>query len=126
MLISKKSRRESELFDSRFRNGRGADFALRQYHRCREELSSAFVHLVLLFAFAVLLCFFGRAVWHLFAHHGQYLNPWYRSVVMGMVAVMVASVVMRLWRKYREIVVIRFEIKQFQDLLRHEGKDSSR
>ena len=44
MLISKRSRRKSDVFESRFREAGGADFPLRQYLRCREDFASGLVH----------------------------------------------------------------------------------
>ncbi len=120
MLISKKSPRESSLFKSRFRTGEGGDFDLRQYHRCREEIFSSFVHLGLLFAFMILLLLFGRAIWHLFAHHGVGLNPLYRAGVMGLLGAMVASVLRRFWRKYQAIRLVRAEMKFFRTELRRD------
>ena len=55
MLISKNSRRKSEQFESRFRDGLGGDFPLRQYLRCREDFTSGLIHLIVLGAFAFTL-----------------------------------------------------------------------
>ena len=53
MLITKKSRRRSAMFDSKFRDGTGVDFPVRQYLRCREDMVSGIVHVALLAAFGL-------------------------------------------------------------------------
>ncbi len=52
-MLQRKHRRPSAMFDSRFRDGSGGDFPLRQFLRCKEEFSGGLVHLLLLGAFAV-------------------------------------------------------------------------
>lgn len=117
MLISKKSRRESELFQSRFCGPNSADFALRQYHRCREEYSSSLLQVVLTGVFGILLVMFGRAVWHLFARHGADLNPWYRYLATGLVVAMILTVLRRLLRKVGDILALRREIEEYRSVL---------
>ncbi|PIV81388.1 hypothetical protein COW53_04595 [bacterium CG17_big_fil_post_rev_8_21_14_2_50_64_8] len=117
MLISKKSPRKSELFQSRFSGPNSADFALRQYHRCREEYSASLLQVALTGVFGILLVMFGRAVWHLFARHGADLNPWYRYLATGMVVAMILTVLRRLLLKVLEIRNLRREIADFRNVL---------
>jgi hypothetical protein len=119
MLISKRSRRKSERFDSRFRDGSGGDFPLRQYLRCREDFSSSLVHLVLLVAFVVTLIVFGRAVNSLFDRHGADLNPWFRRGTLVLLAVFVLSVLRRLYYKVVDLKEIRREMARLQTEFRH-------
>lgn len=121
MLISKKSLRESKLFRSRFSAGEGTDFALRQYHRCQEELSSALVQLALQMAFVLLLALFGRAMWHLFIRHGQGVSPWFRYLCLAGIIFMVGSAAYRTARKVKQILVLRGEIRHYRQVLRGEG-----
>ncbi len=109
MLITRKSRRSSDLLRSRFRDG-GGDFPLRQYMRCREELFSSVIHALLLAAFLVTLVYFGRTLWQLFAVHGAELSPWYRRVSMFGMAVVILFVTIRFWRKIGDIREVRQEM----------------
>jgi len=111
MLISKRSRRKSTQFDSRFRDGGGGGFPLRQYLRCKEDFLSGIVHLGLLCVFIVTLFFFGRTLDQLFRNHGQDLSPWFHRVALATMAVFVLSVLRRLYYKVLELREIRREIR---------------
>jgi hypothetical protein len=119
MLISKRSRRKSDRFDSRFRDGSAADFPLRQYLRCREDFTSGLVHLVLLGAFVVTLVVFGKAVNGLFDQHGGDLNPWFRRGALLLMGLFVLSVLRRLYYKVVELKEIRSEMAELQAEFRH-------
>ena len=110
MLISKKSRRKSELFESQFRDGRGGDFSLRQYLRCREDFTSGLVHTLLYVAFVVILVMFTRATIELFSTHGADLNPWFRRGFLILMALFILSVLRRLYYKVMELREIREEM----------------
>ena len=122
MLISKRSRRRSDLFDSRFRSGEGADFPLRQLMRCKEEFSGGLVHLFLLGVFVVTLLGFGKTLNTLFNNHGSDLNPAYRWLALAMLLLFVLSVLRRLFHKIldlrdmrREMAIIREEMSNSAD-----------
>ena len=123
MPISRKSRRKSELFESRFRSGGGADFPLRQYLRCREDFSSGLVHAFLLLAFAVMVVFFARTVGQLFDSHGAHLNPWLKRGAVALVAVFALSVLRRLYYKVRDLGEIRSEMARLQAVFRDREVD---
>lgn len=110
MLISKRSRRKSSLFDSRFRTGEGTDFPLRQYMRCKEELSGGLVHLVLLGAFFATLLVFGKTLNTLFINHGSDLNPAYHWMALGVLVLFLLSVLRRVFHKILDIRDIRREM----------------
>ncbi|MCP4290749.1 MAG: hypothetical protein GY780_02800 [bacterium] len=110
MLISKRSRRKSELFDSRFRNGEGSDFPLRQYMRCKEEFSGGLVHLVLLAAFFGTLLGFGDTLNNLFLKHGTDLNPGYRWIALGLLVIFLLSVLRRILHKVLDLKDVRKEM----------------
>ncbi len=95
MLISKRSRRKSAMFDSRFRSGEGVDFPLRQYLRCKEEFSGGVIHLILLVAFVITLLSFGKTLNNLFLNHGEDTNPAYRWMALGALLVFVLSILRR-------------------------------
>ncbi len=122
MLISKRSRRKSTLFDSRFRSGEGADFPLRQFMRCKEEFSGGLVHLVLLLAFFVTLMGFGKTLNTLFLTHGADLNPAYRWMALGFLVLFLLSVLRRIVHKIldlrdvrREMVFLKVEMGRSED-----------
>ncbi len=118
MLISKRSRRKSEVFSSRFRDGSGAGFPLRQYLRCREDFTSGLVHTLLTVAFIVTLIVFGRTLGHLFDSHGEHLSPWYKWAAMGLMGLFVLSVLRRLYYKVMELKEIRQEMARLQSVFR--------
>jgi hypothetical protein len=124
MLISKRSRRKSDVFASRFRDGRGGDFPLRQYLRCREDLTSGIVHAFLLLAFAVTLVGFGRTVAHLFDSHGADLNPWLKRGALVLVAIFVLSVLRRLYYKVVELREIRRDMARLKSVFRDADPES--
>jgi TRAP-type C4-dicarboxylate transport system permease small subunit len=113
MLITRKSRRRSQIFRSRFAEGNAA-FPLRQYFRCREELVSSIVHAVILLAFLITLLYFSRTIWQVFAAHGTDLSPWYRRLAMFAMVLVELIVVYRLWRKVRNIFHLRQEMNQLK------------
>lgn len=123
MVFVKRSRRPSPLFDSRFRDGRGGDFPLRQFLRCKEEFSGGLVHLFLLAVFAVTLGFFTRTLNNLFLAHGANLNPVYRWAALGLMALFILSVVRRLYYKVRELGEIRREMDRLRIEMRHNDPD---
>jgi hypothetical protein len=120
MLISKRSRRKSELFESRFRDGKGGDFPLRQYLRCREDFTSGLVHLLLYGAFVVALVSFSFTISNLFQAHGADLNPWFRRTALILMAVFILSVLRRLYYKVLELREIRAEMRRLKGELRHQ------
>ncbi len=123
MLISKRSRRKSEVFASRFREGGADDFPLRQYLRCREDFSSGLVHTLLTVAFAVTLVVFARTLGNLFDSHGADLSPMYKWFAMGLMALFVLSVLRRLYYKVMELREIRQEMARLQAVFREPGDD---
>lgn len=118
MLILKRSRRKSDAFESRFRDGRGADFPLRQYLRCREDFSSGIVHALLTVAFMVTLMAFSRTLAHLFDSHGAHLTPWYKWLTLGLMGLFVLSVMRRLYYKVMELKEIRREMAHLKSVFR--------
>ena len=118
MLISKRSRRKSELFNSRFTDGRGADFPVRQYLRCREDFTSGLVHILLYIAFAVTLVVFTFTLDDLFSVHGSQLNPWFRRGTLFLMGLFVLSVLRRLYYKVMELRDIRSEMQNLKSEFR--------
>ncbi|MEN8005481.1 MAG: hypothetical protein ABFS42_00580 [Candidatus Krumholzibacteriota bacterium] len=122
MLISKRSRKKSDLFESRFRDGSGGDFPLRQYLRCREDFSSGLVHCLLYVAFAVTLVVFTRTIDDLFSTHGADLNPWYRRGALFLMGLFVLSVLRRLYYKVVDLRETRVEMKRLKAEFRNQDK----
>ncbi len=122
MLISKRSRRKSTLFDSRFRDGSGGEFPLRQYLRCREDFSSGLVHTLLYVAFVVTLVIFTRTVNDLFSTHGADLNPWFRRGSLFLMGLFILSVLWRLYYKVMELREIRDEMSRLKGEFRNQGQ----
>ena len=118
MLISRKSRRKSDRFESKFRDSNAADFPLRQYLRCREDFTSGLVHVLLLLAFTVTLVIFGRSVNGLFDQHGDDLSPWARRGALFVIAIFVLSVLRRLYYKVLELRETRREMAALQSEFR--------
>ena len=106
------------MFESRFRDGRGGDFPLRQYLRCREDFTSGLVHMVLLAVFAFTLVMFGRTVNDLFLAHGADLNPWYRRLAFVLLAAFVLSVLRRMYYKVVDLRDIRGEMRRLKGTFR--------
>jgi len=119
MLISRRSRRKSKLFDSKFRDGGGGDFPVRQYLRCREDFTSGLVHILLYVAFAVTLVMFTFTLDDLFTVHGAHLNPWFRRGALFMMALFVLSILRRLYYKVMELRDIRTEMHRLKSDFRH-------
>ncbi len=119
MLISKRSRRRSEMFESRFRSAEGSDFPVRQYLRCREEIASEAVQAALMLVFAVTLALFGRPLWTLFERHGANLSPLYKWMALAALFVFIVSVLRRLYIKIMIIREIRREMTRLQEEFRH-------
>ncbi len=117
MLISKRSRRKSDSFESRFRDGSAGDFPLRQYLRCREDFSSGVVHAVLTIVFILTLLGFGRTLGHLFDSHGAALNPSYKWLTLAMVGIFVLSVLRRLYYKVMDLREMRREMAHLQTVI---------
>jgi hypothetical protein len=122
MLISKRSRRKSDRFDSRFRDGGGGGFPLRQYLRAREDFASGVVHAVLLTAFALTLVAFGRTIHGLFLKHGADVSPWFHRLALAAMGVFVLSVLRRLYYKVRELGEIRREIRLLREEIDGQGE----
>jgi len=120
MLISKKSRRKSDVFQSRFRDGSGGDFPLRQYLRCREDFSSGLIFALLNLAFLFTLGVFTKTLGNLFDSHGQNLNPLYKPAAWALMGVFMLSVVRRLYYKVMELREIRREMAHLQSQFRED------
>ncbi len=123
MLISKRSRRKSTLFESQFRNGEGGDFPLRQYLRCKEEFSGGLVHLVLLGAFFVTLIGFGNTLNNLFLRHGPEASPSYRWLALGVLLIFVLSVLRRVIHKVLDLRDVRREMAFLKDEMRRSSAE---
>lgn len=119
MLISKRSRRRSDTFESKFRTGAGIEFPLRQYLRCREELISLGFQAALLAAFSITLALFGRTLNDLFSNHGSHLNPMFRWVAFAALFVFIISVLRRIYFKVAEMKEIRGEMSRLKEQFRH-------
>jgi len=122
MLISKRSRKKSEMFDSRFRDGSGGDFPLRQYLRCREDFSSGLLHTLLYIAFVVTLVLFTRAILHLFTSHGADLSPWFRRGAVIMMGLFILSVLRRLYYKVVDLREIRVEMGHLKNEFQNQDR----
>ncbi len=118
MLIMKRSRKPGDSYRSRFRDGGGVDFPLRQYLRCRDDFFSGTVHFVVLAAFVVSLVFFGRTMNDLFDSHGGHLNPWFRRGAMLMLGLFVLLMARRLLLKFRYLRETRAEMLAMKAQLR--------
>ncbi|MFO7652442.1 MAG: hypothetical protein R6X25_01325 [Candidatus Krumholzibacteriia bacterium] len=118
MLISRRSPKKSKLFQSRFKDGSGVDFPLRQYLRCREDLMSGSLHLVLLVAFTVTVGFFGPTVNEIFERHGGDLPGGLRWTALAMVAAFVLLLVRRVVNRGRELRETWQEMRRLQSELR--------
>lgn len=110
MLITKRSPRKSEVFTSRFQDGSGSSFPLRQYLRCREDFSAGIVHLVLQGVFVLALVAFARTVDHLFDSHGAHLAAWYRVGALGVLGLGVLGALYRLVRRVADLKDLRAEM----------------
>jgi hypothetical protein len=111
MLITRKSRRRSKRFHSRFDQD-SPDFPLRQYYRCREDMISSLVMAVLLAGFVVVLFILGHVLWQVFAVHGRHLNPLYRVLVFGGLFIVILIVVRRLWLRLQNAREARAEMHE--------------
>ena len=114
MLISKRSRKRSDLFESRFRNGQVGDFPLRQYLRCREDFGTGILHAVLIVVFIITLLGFSRTLGHLFDSHGADLKPWYKWGTLSLMGLFVLSVLRRLYYKLLELKEIRMAMVHYK------------
>jgi hypothetical protein len=103
MLISRRSRRTSKVFRSRFGDDTGLAFPLRQYLRCREGLISGALHFLLLVAFTVAIILFGHTVDNLLRRHGAELAPWIRWATLVAFAALVLLLIRRLVVRVREL-----------------------
>ena len=122
MRISKRSRRKSAMFDSRFRDGSGGDFPLRQYLRCKEEFTSGLVHSLLYVAFVVTLVVFSRTVNNLFSTHGADLNLWFRRGALFVLGLFILSVMRRLYYKVMELREIWTEMLRLEGEFRNQDQ----
>jgi hypothetical protein len=111
MLITRRSRRRSKLFRSRFDQD-SPDFPLRQYYRCREDMVSSLIHGLLLSGFVVVLILFGRVLWRVFSVHGSHLSPWYRALAMAGLIVVILLVIRRLWGRLQNAREARAELRE--------------
>ena len=123
MQITRRSRKRSELFESRFRDTSGVDFPVRQYLRSREDMASGIVHALLLGAFLVTLVAFGRTLHGLFVNHGADLNPWWERGSFGLLALFCLSVLRRLYYKVSELWALRREMVQLKASFRAGAPD---
>jgi hypothetical protein len=106
------------MFESRFRDGSGVDFPVRQYLRCREDLVSGLVHVALLAAFFGVLVAFGRTLAGFFAHHGDQVATWLRIGAWVLLVVFCLSVLRRLYYKVAELRVLRREMRELKAAFR--------
>jgi len=118
MLISKRSPRRSALFSSKFRDGRGTDFPVRQYLRCRDDFFSGILYAILTLVFLVTLAGFTRSIAGLFDHHGAELSPLYRYLSLGLMGLFMLSVLRRLYYKVIDLFAIRQEMTGLQATFR--------
>ena len=123
MLISKRSRRKSDIFKSRFRDLSGTDFPLRQYLRCRDDFSSGLIYAVLNLAFLITLGGFTKTLGTLFDRHGQDLNPLYKPAAWALMGLFMLSVLRRLYYKVMELREIRQEMAHLQSQFRETEVD---
>jgi uncharacterized membrane protein (DUF106 family) len=119
MLISKRSRRQSSTFESKFRTGSGIEFPLRQYLRCREEFISLAFQAALLSAFTFTLILFGGTLNDLFNNHGAHLNPLFRWLAFAVLFVFIVSILRRIYYKVAEMKEIRREMARLKEQFRH-------
>jgi len=121
MLITKKSRKRSDKFRSRFDAGESS-FPIRQYLRCREEMISGIIHAVLMLFFLVTLVFFAKTLDNFFQAHADTINPLYRWGALAVLIGMILLVGRRIWSKIRDIREARDEMhelaRQVPDLKR--------
>ncbi len=110
------------MFDSRFRDGSGGDFPLRQYLRCREDFSSGLLHTLLYIAFVVTLVLFTRAILHLFTSHGADLSPWFRRGAVIMMGLFILSVLRRLYYKVVDLREIRVEMGHLKNEFQNQDR----
>jgi hypothetical protein len=126
MLISRKSRGRDDPYQSRFKTGEGVQFPLRQYLRCREDLFSGSVHLLILVAFTVTMIVFARTIDGLFVSHGSDLNPWYRRGALVVIIMLVLSLLRRIWKKFIYLRETLHEMRELRDQFRsHPDQDSA-
>ena len=111
MLITRKSRRRSRLFHSRFDQD-SSDFPLRQYYRCREDMVSSLIMAVLLAGFVVVLFILGHVLWQVFAVHGRHVNPLYRVLIFGGLFIVILIVIRRLWMRLQNAREARAEMHE--------------
>jgi hypothetical protein len=130
MLSSKKSPRKSELFRSRILAA-GRDAALiRDVRRMREFVAGQIAVGILQIGFLVALAYFARALVHLFATHGEALNPWILRWSLAGILVCFLLVARRLFYRLREILEVRGDLRaagrRFEELreeLRRQPRD---
>ncbi|MFH1844398.1 MAG: hypothetical protein ABIF77_14460 [bacterium] len=111
MLITKRSRKRSDKFQSRFEAGESS-FPIRQYLRCREEMISGVIHAVLMLCFLVTLVFFAKTLDNFFQAHADTINPFYRWVSLAVLIGMMLLVVRRIWNKIRDTRQAREEMQE--------------
>jgi hypothetical protein len=123
MLITKRSRRRSEVFRSRFRDSTG-NFPLRQYLRCREEVYSGTVHVIVLGAFIVAMILFGRSTWLLFDRHEIGRGPWLQRGLLLAIVLFILFLARRLWRRIQDLREVRTEMAQLRLALENLDDDA--
>ncbi len=124
MLITRKSRRRSKLFHSRFDQD-NSDFPLRQYFRCREDMVSSLIHAVLLAGFVVVLIILGHVLWQVFAVHGRHLSSWYRVLIFGGLAISILLAIKRLWSRLQNAREARAEMRELSRRLEQQDEDGN-
>jgi hypothetical protein len=113
MLISRKSRRRSDRFQSRFAEG-SPKFFVRQYMRCREDFFTGILQVVVLAAIMVAIFVLAVTLWQVFRTHGQDVSPWTARAIPVGVAGLGLLLLMRVIRRLRQLKEIRQEMRQLR------------
>jgi hypothetical protein len=114
MLTSKRSRRKSDVFRSRFLDAGHEAAPLRNARRLREYLAGQVVQGLLQLGFLVAMVYLGRALVHLFERHGADLNPWYLRVCLVGIGVSCLLVARRLLLRIKDILETHRDLRQTQ------------
>jgi hypothetical protein len=117
MPNSKKFPRKSDLFRSRFLAA-GKDAAvIRDVRRLREYLAGQVILAGLQGGFLVALALFARTVWHLFARHGEALNPMFARISLLGFLVCFLLIGRGLLLRLREIRAVRIDLAEANERL---------